>query len=128
MFFFHHAPRLLHSSFFIIITTTEHISKVRLSEALTAFEFMYLSSSEAHAQRYFFSGSSLSSKSIVFSYMVNTMPPLKIKRPSLGTAPDQSVRNPSSLTIRAAQLKLFLYCLASIDCILVLTVSRGMVT
>lgn len=61
-------------------------------------------------------------------YMVKTMPPLKISLPSLGTAPDQKVRTPSSLKIRAAQLKLFLYsCFASIDCIRVLMVSSGMV-
>jgi hypothetical protein len=61
--------------------------------------------------------------------MVKTMPPLRMRRPSRGTAPDQSVRKPSSLTTRAAQWKLFLYSvLASMDCILVLTVSKGMVT
>lgn len=85
---------------------------------------------------YFFSGSSWSSKSIVFSYlvyvsacvseartedayMVNTIPPLSTSRANRGTAPDQNVRKPSSLNILAAQWKLFLYsCLASIDCIL----------
>ena len=86
---------------------------------------------------YFLSGSSRSRPSIVFSYlyrsvptmeiqgeatyMVNTMPPLSTNRASRGTAPDQKVRTPSSLNIRAAQTKLFLYSLlASIDCILIL--------
>lgn len=84
---------------------------------------------------YFLSGSSLSSASIVFSYLtiinqkpsqrvlhtyiVNTMPPLMISLPSRGTAPDQKVKIPSSLNIRTAHMKLFLYSfLASIDCIL----------
>lgn len=54
-----------------------------------------------------------------FIYMVNTIPPLKIRRAKRGTAPDQKVRTPSSLNIRAAQTKLFLYSArASIDCIL----------
>lgn len=61
--------------------------------------------------------------------MVKTMPPLSISLASRGTAPDQNVKIPSSLKIRAAQLKLFLYsCDASIDCIRVLTVSSGIVT
>ena len=87
--------------------------------------------------RYFLSGSSLSSPSIVFSYLwgglvkkplnpaslptyiVNTMPPLSISLASRGTAPDQNVKMPSFLKILAAQAKLFLYSfLASIDCIL----------
>jgi len=60
--------------------------------------------------------------------MVNTMPPLNIRRASRGTAPDQNVKKPSSLKMREAQLKLFRYrCFDSIDCILVLTVSSGMV-
>ena len=59
---------------------------------------------------------------------MNTIPPLKISLPSRGNAPDQKVRMPSSLKMRAAQFKLLLYSdLASIDCILVLTVSRGIV-
>ena len=54
-----------------------------------------------------------------FTYMVNTIPPLRMRRPSLGTAPDQNVKMPSSLKILAAQAKLFLYKVrASIDCIL----------
>lgn len=52
-------------------------------------------------------------------YIVKTIPPLIISLASRGTAPDQKVRSPSSLKIRAAQEKLFLYSfLASIDCIL----------
>lgn len=52
--------------------------------------------------------------------MVNTIPPLSTSRASRGTAPDQNVRIPSSLNIREAQTKLFLYSLlASIDCILI---------
>ena len=51
--------------------------------------------------------------------MVKTIPPLIISLASRGTAPDQNVRIPSSLKIRAAQEKLFLYSfLASIDCML----------
>ena len=51
--------------------------------------------------------------------MVKTIPPLMISLASRGTAPDQNVRIPSSLKIRAAQEKLFLYSfLASIDCML----------
>ena len=62
------------------------------------------------------------------AYIVNTIPPLKMSLPKRGKAPDQKVRMPSSLKIRAAQLRLLLYsCLASIDCILVLIVSRGIV-
>jgi hypothetical protein len=62
------------------------------------------------------------------TYIVNTIPPLRIKRPNLGTAPDQNVNNPSFLKILATQSKLFLYELrASIDCMRVLTVSIGMV-
>jgi hypothetical protein len=61
--------------------------------------------------------------------MVNTIPPLNISLASRGTAPDQNVRIPSSLNILAAQTKLFRYSfLDSIDCILVLTVSSGIVT
>ena len=84
---------------------------------------------------YFLSGSKLSRASIVFSYLltistygnskrdstyiVNTIPPLMISRANLGSAPDQKVKTPSCLKIRAAQAKLFLYSLrASIDCIL----------
>jgi len=53
------------------------------------------------------------------THIVNTIPPLKISRANLGTAPDQKVRIPSSLKILAAQTKLFLYSFrASIDCIL----------
>lgn len=52
-------------------------------------------------------------------YIVKTMPPLKDSRTSRGTAPDQKARMLSSLNMRAAQLKLFLYCdRASIDCML----------
>ena len=52
-------------------------------------------------------------------YIVKTIPPLIISLASRGTAPDQNVRIPSSLKIRAAQEKLFLYSfLASIDCML----------
>lgn len=77
---------------------------------------------------YILSGSALSSKSIVFSYIVNTMPPLSINRPNLGRAPAQNVLIPSSLNMRDAQTKLFLYSLlASSDCIRVLMVSMGMV-
>lgn len=80
------------------------------------------------AHMYLFSGSNLSIKSILFSYIVNTIPPLNINLASLGTAPLQSVKNPSFFTIVAAHAKLFLYkCLASILCILVLTVSSGCV-
>jgi hypothetical protein len=51
--------------------------------------------------------------------MVKTIPPLRIRRPKRGTAPDQKVSTPSSLKILAAHWKLFLYRLrASIDCIL----------
>lgn len=50
---------------------------------------------------------------------MNTMPPLKTSLASRGTAPDQNVKMPSSLNIRVAQAKLFLYSfLASMDCIL----------
>ena len=56
------------------------------------------------------------------SYIVNTMPPLSTNRASRGRAPDQNVRNPSSLNILVAQTKLFLYSFrASIDCILAYT-------
>lgn len=97
------------------------------------------------AQIYLFCGSTTSKNSIVFSYleavsigicrkdwcmtyMVKTMPPLNINRANRGTAPDQKVRSPSSFQILAMQWKLFLYsAFAWIDCILVLTVSRGMV-
>lgn len=52
-------------------------------------------------------------------YIVKTIPPLIISLASRGTAPDQNVKIPSSLKIRAAQEKLFLYSfLASIDCML----------
>jgi hypothetical protein len=58
------------------------------------------------------------------TYMVNTIPPLRIKRPNRGSAPDQKVSTPSSLKILAAHWKLFLYRLrASIDCILFHSVS-----
>lgn len=42
------------------------------------------------------------------TYMVNTMPPLMMSLARRGTAPDQKVRMPSSLKMRAAQTKLFL--------------------
>lgn len=62
------------------------------------------------------------------THIVKTIPPLRISRPSLGSAPDQKVKIPSFLKILATQSRLFLYALrASIDCILVLTVSMGMV-
>lgn len=61
--------------------------------------------------------------------MVNTIPPLKIRRTNLGVAPAQKAVIFSSLNMRAAQWKVFLYSVfASIDCILVLMVSSGMVT
>lgn len=51
--------------------------------------------------------------------MVKTMPPLRMSRPSRGTAPDQKVKTPSSLNILTTQSRLFLYrARASIDCIL----------
>ena len=54
--------------------------------------------------------------------MVNTIPPLSTSLASLGRAPDQKVKIPSSLKMRAAQTRLFLYSLrASIDCILRMT-------
>ena len=66
---------------------------------------------------------------LLTTYIVNTMPPLNISRPSRGRAPDQKVNTPSSRNIRAAQAKLLRYSFfASIDCILVLIVSSGMVT
>jgi hypothetical protein len=87
--------------------------------AVPFFLFIYI---------YILSGSALSSNSIVFSYIVNTIPPLSISRPNLGRAPDQNVLIPSSLNIRDAHTKLFLYSfLASSDCMRVLTVSMGMV-
>lgn len=53
------------------------------------------------------------------TYIVNTIPPLKISLANRGTAPDQKVKTPSFLKILAAQTRLFLYSfLASIDCIL----------
>lgn len=65
--------------------------------------------------------STSSSKRSKSTYIVNTIPPLKISLASLGTAPDQNVIMPSSLKIFAAQSKLFLYRLrASIDCMLFL--------
>lgn len=80
-------------------------------------------------QTYLFSGSNRSIKSILFSYIVNTIPPLKINLANLGTAPLQNVNTPSFLAIDAAHAKLFLYrLLASILCIRVLTVSSGCVT
>ena len=78
---------------------------------------------------YLLSGSAISKSSIVFSYMVNTIPPLSVSLTSRGRAPDQKVRTPSSRKILAAQTKLFLYSdRAEIDCIRVLIVSRGCVT
>lgn len=63
------------------------------------------------------------------AYMVKTMPPLRMSLASLGVAPAQKAVNFSSLKMRAAQLKEFLYSLeASMDCMRVLTVSSGMVT
>ena len=57
---------------------------------------------------------------VMDTHIVNTIPPLRTSRTNLGNAPDQKVRTPSSLKIRAAQTKLFLYSrLASIDCILI---------
>lgn len=51
--------------------------------------------------------------------MVNTMPPLNTSRTSLGKAPDQKVKMPSSLKMRVAHTKLFLYSFrASMDCML----------
>ncbi len=62
---------------------------------------------------YFFSGSNLSIKSMLFSYMVNTIPPLNISLTNLGTAPLQNVNTPSFLQINAAHANVFLYnCLA----------------
>lgn len=53
------------------------------------------------------------------TYMVNTMPPLSISRASLGKAPDQKVRMPSSLKMRVAHTRLFRYSVrASMDCML----------
>ena len=75
---------------------------------------------------YFRSGSSLSSPSIVCSYLgywsdlrylgqargstyiVNTIPPLNISLASRGTAPDQKVKTPSFLNIFTTQSRLFL--------------------
>jgi hypothetical protein len=60
---------------------------------------------------------------------VNTIPPLSISLTNRGKAPLQKVNSPSFLKIIAAHVKLFLYkLLASILCILVLTVSSGCVT
>jgi hypothetical protein len=85
-----------------------------------------LSKDEAHIYR--LPGSAKSNNCIVFSYIVNTMPPLNVNLPSRGNAPDQNVSTPSFLQIIAAQWKLFLYTLlASKDCILVFTVSNGIV-
>ena len=53
-------------------------------------------------QIYFFSGSNLSIKSILFSYIVNTIPPLNISRTNLGSAPLQNVKRPSFLNMVAA--------------------------
>lgn len=78
---------------------------------------------------YLLSGSNLSIKSILFSYIVNTIPPLNINLTSLGNAPLQNVNNPSFFAISAAHAKLFLYrLLASILCMRVLIVSSGCVT
>lgn len=56
---------------------------------------------------YFFSGSILSKISMLFSYMVNTIPPLMTNRANLGNAPLQKVNTPSCLNIMAAQRKVF---------------------
>lgn len=55
------------------------------------------------AQIYLRSGSIRSNNSMLFSYMVNTMPPLIISRASRGSAPLQKVNNPSCLKMMAAQ-------------------------
>jgi hypothetical protein len=56
---------------------------------------------------YFRSGSTRSMSSILFSYMVNTIPPLMISLASLGNAPLQNVRTPSCLKIMLAHLNEF---------------------
>lgn len=68
------------------------------------------------------------SSDLQVTHIVKTIPPLRTSLASLGRAPDQNVNMPSSLKIRAAQLKLFRYSLLdSIDCIRVLIVSIGIV-
>ena len=53
------------------------------------------------------------------AHMVNTIPPLSTSRANLGSAPDQNVKIPSSLKMRVAHTKLFLYSFrASMDCML----------
>jgi hypothetical protein len=52
---------------------------------------------------YLLSGSNLSMRSILFSYIVNTIPPLNINLTNLGSAPLQKVKIPSFFAIRAAQ-------------------------
>lgn len=66
---------------------------------------------------------------MLFSYIVNTIPPLSISLTNLGNAPDHSVNTPSFRTSWLPQSQLFLYrCFASILCIRVLIVSIGCVT
>lgn len=78
---------------------------------------------------YLLSGSTLSINSMLFSYIVNTIPPLSINLTNLGNAPDHSVNTPSFRTSWLPQSQLFLYrCFASILCIRVLIVSTGCVT
>jgi len=51
---------------------------------------------------YFLSGSSLSNISMLFSYIVKTIPPLIINLANLGSAPLQNVRMPSCLKMMVA--------------------------
>lgn len=61
----------------------------------------------APSQIYLFCGSILSIRSIDFSYMVNTIPPLIINLAKRGNAPLHSVSTPSVFTTVAAQARLF---------------------
>ena len=66
---------------------------------------------------------------MLFSYIVNTIPPLSINLTNLGNAPDHSVNTPSFRTSWLPQSQLLLYsCFASILCMRVLIVSTGCVT
>lgn len=78
---------------------------------------------------YFISGSNLSNISILFSYMVNTSPPLTTNLASRGNAPLQNVSIPSFLNIDTAHRAVLPYTFfASMLCMRVLTVSSGCVT
>jgi len=65
---------------------------------------------------------------MIFSYIVNTIPPLNTKRVSLGVVPVQNLVIPSSVKMRYAQWNELRYCdRASNDCMRVLITSRGIV-